>query len=93
MSKPLWHLPNERPADGTVVWILVCHPKRIYPQSYSIHAGTVVSAGPDLWRVEQGDESGCGWCSWNSDPYLGSGDGHFEAWAHVEDFSPAADSC
>lgn len=76
-----WYPPFIAPAADRLVWIIEEHPKRIYPQSYAIHAGQV-SYPRDweegTWRVDQGDESGCGWRSWYPDNIL--------AWAYVEDF-------
>lgn len=79
-----WYPPSIAPTADRLVWIIEEHPKRIYPQSYTIHAGQVsyprdwhVEEG--AWRVEQGDESGCGWCYWDPEDIL--------AWAYVEDFT------
>lgn len=87
-----WHPATERAETGRVVWIIECHPKKIYPQSYSIHAGTVeVPQDPSEWRVSQGDEAGSGWASWYPAVDGSTKDEQFIAWAYVEDFSPALD--
>lgn len=86
----VWHPPTERAETGRIVWVIECHPKKIYPQSYSIHAGTVgVAQGSDAWRVSQGDEAGCGWVSWYPAIDGSTADEQFIAWAYAEDFTPA----
>jgi hypothetical protein len=85
-----WHPATERAETGRTVWVLECHQKKIYPQSYSIHAGAVeVAQGSDDWRVAQGDEAGCGWVSWYPATARETRDEQFIAWAYAEDFTPA----
>jgi len=88
----VWHLPTERPPEKSVVWIISAHSKRIWPQSFSIHAGTVEYSNNGEWRVGQGDETGLGWISWYPDiPIHCLQDDLFEVWAYSKDFQPAKD--
>lgn len=87
---PIWHPAEERPEAGRVVWIIERHPKEIYPQSYTIHAGQVEDSVDNGWRVSQGDENGCGWCSWYPDIEGPHHDELYIAWSYVEDFTTIA---
>jgi hypothetical protein len=76
-----WKTPKSKPPNKSVVWVMLEHPKRIYPQSYSIMAGQVCYR-PDNhseWRVEQNDENGCGSCYWQNDEIL--------AWCYHDEFA------
>lgn len=85
MSK--WKSPKEKPEWRRVVWIIEYHPKHIYPQSYEIHAGEVEYSymDPEKWRVAQGDESGCGWCSWDPEEDI-------LAWCYAEEFTEVSEA-
>lgn len=79
-----WHNSEAVPENGRVVWILEDHPKEIYPLSYTIHAGEVCHmTDGSIWRVEHGDETGCGWCLWY--PW------DIRAWCYAEEFTLVAE--
>jgi len=85
-----WKPVSIAPEDKRLVWIISEHGKKVYPSSYAIFGGQVCYSTalhpdwPELrWRVEQGDERGCGWCSWEPDEIL--------AWCYVEEFTEVFD--
>lgn len=80
-----WFSPDVRPDAKRLVWVLVAHPKKFYPQSFSVHSGQVEESfdDPKDWRVSQGDEAGRGWCSWYPAGDRPFGQDNFIAWAYV----------
>lgn len=85
--KSYWHPPSERPQDDRAVWIIEGHPKGVYPQSFSVHAGVVEESPRDgTWHVSQGDESGRGWVSWYpEESSLAESNDSFKAWAYADE--------
>jgi len=81
-----WKSPNERPENKRAVWIIEYHPKKIYPQSYEIHAGNVSYSHEDPadWLVMQADEAGCGSCFWKPEEDI-------LAWCYAEEFTEVSD--
>ena len=82
----VWRRSDKRADDGAVVWIVCRHWKKIDPQSYSLHAGTVEHADDGSWRVAQNDECGNGSVWWVPEGETG-GHEDFFAWAYNRDVS------